>query len=121
MLEYLKSLFGKSALSTRDLIGEWSCKKINNRSIDEFGFIEIRIIFNLDKTLEQQTKMNAFGGDVTTKSSGTWDLIDKQFVAEIGEHKSKCAIHKLASNIVFKPDPLFKKESINMTEYKKID
>ena len=64
--------------------------------------------------------MNAFGGDIATKSEGSWKLDNGMLLTIFGEGKNKCSLKKSSDGIIFSPDPLFKPEVIQTTEYRKI-
>lgn len=119
MLNFIKNLFREPGLKENELIGIWKCKKINNRDIINLGFKTIKLILKEDHSLEQETNMNAFGGDVTTRSNGKWELIDNQLIVKVGEYESKCSIHFKNGTVKFNPDPIFKEERIKLTEYVK--
>lgn len=121
ILKFIKEIIWGPTLKESELIGNWICKKINNKNINSLGFNKIRLSLNADHSLIQETNMNSFDGDFSTKSSGNWEIINNLLIVTVGGHKSKCAVNLKNSRIRFNPDPIFKEERIKFTDYVKTE
>ena len=93
---------------------------MDGSQISKNGFVSVKIEFRKNGEAFQETQMKSFGGDVTTKSTGNWELSDTKLKIKFGESEKECTVQKMKEQIQFKPDPLFKEEAIKTTLYKKV-
>jgi hypothetical protein len=119
---FLNFLFScKQVPITKDnLIGVWQGEKQNGTLIKDKGFNSIKLTFTND-SVEVIVDMKAFGGQVTTKSSGPWELNKNIIKTRFGDHTQECLVilNNKTKTLTFKPDLFFKPESVVTSEYKK--
>jgi hypothetical protein len=107
-------------LTREDLIGKWECVAMNGEPIQKTQFISVSIEFQHDGQTQQETHMNAWGGDVKTTSNGPWDIENGILKTKYGENEHTSKITVSNKNLIFSPDPLFNPESIKTSEYKRM-
>jgi hypothetical protein len=121
---FLNFLFScKQTPITKDnLIGIWKGEKQNGTLIKDKGFNSIKLTFTND-SVEVIVDMKAFGGQVTTKSSGPWELNKNIIKTRFGDHAQECLVtlNNKTKTLTYKPDLFFKPESVVTSEYKKDD
>ena len=109
---------GQTTVAKDNLIGIWVGEKQNNILITDQGFRSIKLTFTKD-SVEVFADMNAFGGQVTTKSSGPWTINKNILKAKFGESEHECSVVLENGVLTFKPDLFFKPESAFSSQYKK--
>jgi len=118
----LTFLFGcKQTPVTKDaLIGVWMGETQNATPIKDLGFNSIKLTFTAD-SVEVFNDMNAWGGHVTTKSTGPWKLDKNILLTKFGDQKEfhECSITIDGDKIIFQPDLFFNPETVRSSEYKK--
>jgi len=114
-------MFGcsSSELNKSELIGKWDCVKLNDQPIKEHGFTSIQMEMFSNDSVVIITTMNTFG-EVTTKSKGTWSIKNGKVKAKIGANYIESIIEFSDGLLTFTPDLLFKSETVEKSEYKKI-
>ncbi len=119
---FLSTLFGcKQAAVTKDnLIGVWNGEKQNGIFIKDKGFNSIQVTFT-NGSVEVIVDMNSFGGKVTTKSSGPWELNSNILKTKFGDSTQECRVilNNKTKSVIFKPDLFFRPEAVLTSEYKK--
>lgn len=119
---FLNFLFSckQEPITKRNLIGIWHGEKHNGTLIKDKGFNSIQLTFTED-SVEVIVDMKAFGGQVTTKSSGSWELNKNIIKTRFADQAHECIITLNNKNmtLTFKPDLFFKSESVMTSEYKK--
>ena len=120
LLGFFTFLFGcnKKEIKEEALYGKWMAINLNNQPIQSHGFTSIILTLSHD-SIEIITEIKTIGS-MTTVSNGIWSYKDGIFKSKIGDNfiKSKITISK--SSLIFSPDPLFLKEAVLNSEYRKI-
>lgn len=119
---FLNTLFGckQATITKEDLIGVWQGERQNGILIKDKGFNSIKVTFTTD-SVELIVDMNSFGGRVTTKSGGPWELNNNILKTRFGDYDQECAVilDDKTNTLTFKPDLFFKPESVLTSEYKR--
>ena len=113
-------LFGckQQEVLKENLYGTWEAVKLNGGPISKHGFTSIKMNITPD-SIYITTEMKTFG-DVTTKSQGTWQLMDNVLKSKIGEVNRDSHLQIQGGNTIFTPDPLFQPEAVYESEYRKV-
>jgi hypothetical protein len=106
----------QTTVTKENLLGVWEGKKQNDHPIKALGFNSIKLTFTTD-SVEVLADMNAFGGQVITKSTGSWTLNKNIIKTKFGENVKECSVTFKDGKLMFKPDLFFKQESVSSSQY----